>query len=320
MLINTGENIMDEKLVKFYQNPKLLGLSYSGSEALATCPRRWMLRKLSEIPKQDTIHTIFGKCFGEGVQGVLANKSAQDIIWTMFREWKYDLDEVNKQNKGFWYAMQGVHVFANTWEQVYSSEYELAYLDGKPAIELGIKIELPNNYYYVMYVDAVLVHKPTQQLVVFELKTSGAKYAEEATYQNSSQALGYGVVLDKIAQQMGLSSSAYSVMYMVFLTQSQQFVPMVFPKTAKQRAEFLQDLIMDLQVLEFYKQQQHFKKRGGGCKSYGSTCEFFDMCDMSLHALIPDHVLTTEVPPVRAIQYTYSFNDLINSQKEINNV
>ena len=310
---------MDTKLVKFYQSPKLLGLSYSGSEALSTCPRRWMLRKLSELPKTDTIHTIFGKTFGEGVQGVLANKSAQDIIWKMFTEWKYDLDEVNKQNKGFWYAMQGVHVFANTWDQVYSSEYELAYLDGKPAVELGVKIELPNGYYYVMYIDAVLVHKPTQQLVVFELKTSGSKYATEEMFQNSSQALGYGVVLDMIAQQMGLSSSAYSVMYMVFLTTLQQFVPMIFPKTAKQRAEFLQDLIMDVQVLDFYKQQQHFKKRGGGCKTFGATCEFFNMCDMSLPSLVPDHVLNEAVPPVRDIQYVFTFDDLIKSQLEIVN-
>lgn len=308
---------MSEHLLKYYRSPKLLGLSYSGFQSLSSCPTRWMLRKLNAAPKEDTIHTIYGKTFGEGVQAILAGEGMARAIWKMFMEWKLDLDEVGKANKGFYYALHGLEIFNNIWQAAFADRYELAIFEGKPAVELGVKINLPGGYYYVIYIDAVLVDKTTGELVVLELKTTGAKSVEEVTYKNSNQALGYGVVLDKIARTMGAESSSYTVLYLVFQTESQQLTPMPFPKSYKQRARFLKDLILRTQVVEFYKQNSFFPTDGGGCKSYGQTCEFYGICELDVDKLVQEHTLEQESPLAKPIQYEYSFEELVGAQQEM---
>lgn len=293
-----------------------MGLSYSGLATLYSCPTKWLLQKLNAVDRDDTIHTVFGKSFGEGVQAILMGESMGQAIWKMLLNWTLPLDEVVKE-KGFYQAVHGVGIFKEIWEHTLSVKYELATFEDKPACELGAKIMLPGGYHYVIYIDAVLKDKETGELVVFELKTTGARYVDEATYRNSNQALGYGVVLDKIAQDSGSDKSSYTVLYLIYQTFNQSFQMLPFPKSFNARARFLKDLIMDVQWLEFMKEQQHFKRDGKGCKGFGSTCSAYGLCELELDSLVPEATLETLQSPPKDITHVYSFEELINSQLEI---
>jgi len=316
---------METKPISIYRHPKLNGMSYSGMQTHSSCPMKWVLRKLSDVPKVDTIHTIFGKTFGEGIQAVMKGWNRQQVIWRMFEEWTWDIDyEDPKGAKTFFNALRGIDIFRDVWAYAYQDKYELAYIPdpttGKPmaACELGFKILLPNDYYYIGYVDAVLIDKDTNQLVVLELKTTGMKYVKEESYKNSNQALGYAVVLDAIAKHLSLDRTSYTVLYIVYQTGNQEFIPMPFPKSYRQRARFLKELIMDSMILSFERSQESFKRDGGGCVGFGTVCEFFGLCELDIDRIVDRTKLDQPAPerPVSAM-FEFTFDELIEAQKEL---
>lgn len=320
-----NDTVIPIKVISPYDSPKLNGLSYSGLQSHASCQMRWALRKLNAAPRLDTIHTGYGKAFGEGVQAIMSGKSWEQVIWAAFLAWPFPVDmDGSKDNKGFFNCMRALELFSQLWELGYAGNYDLAMIpDPKtgellPACELGFKILLPNGYYYIGYVDAVLIDKSTGQLVVLELKTTNAKYVKEETYKNSRQALGYAVVLDAIAKALSLDRTSYTVLYLVFMTMNEEFVPMPFIKSYRQRARFIKELVMEATMIAFERENKHFI-RSGNCVGFGTVCEFFGMCESDLEMLVDMTKLAAEVPferPVSAM-FEFTFEQLIEAQKEL---
>ena len=165
-------------------------LSHSSIETLHSCPRKFEIYRMNYAPKEKgTIDTAFGHAVGVGVQELLISKSAnetltttntsllseyQNAVWKMFLSWEVDIDEVKpKSKKSFHAACLAVEKYQQQLLPLLTSEWELAYFEGKPAVELGFIIKLPNDYYYRGYVDAVLVNKQEKRFRVLELKTTG---------------------------------------------------------------------------------------------------------------------------------------------------
>lgn len=272
-------------------------LSHSSIETLHSCPRKFEIYRMNYAPKEKgTIDAAFGHAVGVGVQELLISKSAnetsqtettntsllseyQNAIWKMFLSWEVDIDETKpKSKKSFHSACLAVEKYQQQLLPLLTSEWELAHFEGKPAVELGFIIKLPNDYYYRGYVDAVLVNKKEKRFRVLELKTTGLNVVDVAQYKNSFQGVGYGVILDKLAASMDYAADYY-VDYLVYKTVSQEFLTFPFLKTNYQRAKWLSQLLVETETIDLYLQKELFPTHGESCYNFYRQCQYFGMCE-----------------------------------------
>lgn len=310
--------VEESPLVKYEGiDPRIKLLSHSSRTTLHKCPRRFQLYRLSatEIESADDAKTgvtfAYGTTVGVGIQSVLENKTEQQVFMDMFLSWREDLLAENpKQAKSFWLAVHAVQRFVNICAQGYLQEYELVYWEGKPAIELSFRITLPGGFQYRGYVDAVLRHKTTGQVLVLEAKTSSGN-ANSAQYKNSGQALGYSVVLDKIFPEL----SSYNVLYLVYSTKSKEFAEFSFEKSLLLRALWLQELLIDCKHIELYEEFDCYPMHGESCYDFFRECEYLGLCVLPTERLVKGY---TEKMAQKIAEESYTFDldffELVESQ------
>ena len=197
----------------------------------------------------------------------------------MFLSWEVPIDEVKpKSKKSFHTACLAVEKYQHQLLPLLTEEWELAYFQGKPAVELGFIIKLPNDYYYRGYVDAVLVNKKEKRFRVLELKTTGLSVVDISQYKNSFQGVGYGVILDKLAASMDYAADYY-VDYLVYKTVGQEFITFPFLKTAYQRAKWLSQLLLEADTIDMYLKRELFPTHGESCYNFYRQCQYFGICE-----------------------------------------
>jgi hypothetical protein len=205
----------------------------------------------------------------------------------MFLAWSVDLLATeDRTKKGFFEALFAVRQFESIRKSALA-DYELAHhtdTEGNiiPSIEFSFRITILDEFKYRGYIDAVLKHKVTGELLVLEIKSTGYPSVNEASYGNSSQATGYSVVLDTIAP----GHSSYQVWYLVYMTGKQEFVILPFTKHYSDRAVWIQELMMDCKRIEEYEAEAHYPSYGESCMTWGRECEFYGRCHMSDRALV----------------------------------
>lgn len=272
----------------------------------------------------DNVTFAFGHAVGLGFQLSMQGFSLPEIYIEMFIHWQPDLyDEEERSKKSFFYAMAAVqkfHTIKNTLvlsDGTDLSEYDLAYFDGLPAVELSFRIAVIGGFKYRGFVDAVLVNRITKQYLVLEIKTTSLVNIDEAMYKNSAQALGYSVVLDKIAGD----KSSYRVLYIVYKSGSMDLELMSFNKSFTKRADWIRDLLMDINHIGYYNAEKAFPMHGESCYSFFRQCEHFNTCQMSDKVLIdPAALLGTDddaeaaAEASREFQIELTLADLIEAQ------
>ncbi len=302
-------------------DPRLKLLSHSSRTTLHKCPRKYQLYRMSadkialseQKDAEQNLTFAYGTIVGIGLQSTLEGKTEDEIYLECFLAWDADLLFVNaKQNKSFWLAMIAVKKFIALRQHGFLDEYELVYYKGKPAVELSFLIDLPDGYTYRGFVDAVLRHKATGEIMVLEAKTTSGT-ANASMYRNSGQALGYSVVLDILFPEM----SSYNVLYLVYESRSYNYVELPFKKSLLQRALWLQELLVDTQLISLYNSYDIYPMHGESCFDYFRDCEYLGNCTLSTEYLTKP--LTTDV--LAAIQkdrdnyqFIVSFEDLVGMQ------
>jgi len=233
----------------------------------------------------------------------------------MLQMWEPDLFADNtKQVKSFWHAVLAVEKFLAMRKNGYLEDYELVIYDGKPACELSFRVTFPDGFKYRGFVDIVLKHKVTGEVIVLELKTSSSTNLNPATYKNSLQALSYSMVIDTIFK--GLSS--FQVLYLVYTTKSMEYNYLQFPKTAMQKALAIRELMLDIEVIKMYHAEGIFPMRGESCYDFYKECHYLNLCTLSTERLTEPmteeaiNKLATET-----FQIELSLLDLIQTQIEI---
>lgn len=298
----------DEEAAKRYYN-----LSYSATNLLHECPRKFQLyRLIPHAVREQSIHFTYGHAVGEGMQMLFGGASMDDIILAMFLGWDMELDYVDlKAQKSFWHAVKAIENFAITLQVTDLANWEPVYWEGKIAAELGFRMQL-GEYYYRGFIDLVIRNKHTGEIAVLECKTTGANYLNAATYGNSSQALSYSLPLDQIFPDL----SSYKVIYLVYMTQKQDWEVLPFEKHAHQRAKFIRDLIYEVRTIEMYKEADSWPERGSGCISFNRVCTFYGTCGQSTASLAPI------LPPVHdeTTKYQFTFDLLEIIERQLENV
>lgn len=289
-------------------------LSYSSLLTLHQCPRKFQLNRLRSTHKAEesiksTVTFAFGHVVGEGIQLILEGKSEEEVIWKMFLGWHTDLANVDERDaKSFWMAVIAIQRFIELRKQGFLNDYELVYYNGRPACELSFAIVFPGGFRLRGFVDAVLRHKTTGEILVLECKTTNASTVNPAMYKNSSQAIGYSIVLDTLFPDL----SSYKVLYLVYQTKSREYNPIPFTKSYLQRAMWIRELVMDIEMIEKYEENDLYPSRGESCFSFGRECEYFQTCMLSTQHLTKP--CTPEEEDKTDYQVVLTLADLIDTQ------
>jgi len=298
---------------------RLLNLSYSGLLTLHSCPRRFQLSRLNADKQMaedesSSITFAFGHVVGHGVQLHFEGATEEEIIWTLFLEWEPDLWAANdKQKKSFWLAIAAIQTFLGMRRNGYLADWELVHVEGKPAVELSFAVQLPNGFRYRGFVDGVLRNTVTGEVMVLECKTSSIANLNPAQYKNSSQAVGYSVVLDDLFPDI----SSYEVLYLVYLTKGMAWESLPFSKSYLQRALWIQELLLDCEVIALYESTGVYPMRGESCFSFYRECEYMQTCTLSTDYLVQPLTAEEEVAlEIKESQYqvVVTVEDLIRSQ------
>lgn len=298
---------------------RLKQLSYSSLLTLHSCPRKFQLDRL-QAPQQDddvnksSVTFAFGHIVGLGIQLAFDCKSEEEIIWEMFLMWDCDLFEDNpKQVKSFWHGVAAVQSFIQMREHGFLRDWNLVYVDSKPAVELSFLINFPDNFKYRGFVDAVLENQKTGEIMVLEVKTTSGSTLNAATYKNSAQAIGYSVILDHLFPDL----SSYEVLYLVYKTKSKEFETLPFTKSYLQRALWIRELLLDIDVIKMYEEADIYPMHGESCYNFFRECEYMYTCTLSTDKLT-DRITPEQEQKILDTHETYQINlsieDLIATQ------
>lgn len=293
-------------------------ISHSSLQVLHECRRKFELNRMGGGERESTLDTAFGHAVGEGVQALLKGESYEQAIFKAFIAWDTDfLAEDQKKGKSFPFAIEAIRQFVPEI-RVLGTEWELATLNGRPAIELGVRIIFPDGFHFRLFMDAVLQHKVTKQFLVLELKTTGAWGVIEAQYKNSNQGLAYAVALDAISQ----GTNAFFVYYFAYLSQPsrQKWEFFDFTKDPLQKANWLKNILHDIRDIKLCLEDEHFPMHGESCANYGRPCVYYDACTMSNKSLYAgertraDRVKKELEEPY---DYTFTLEEIVQQQLEI---
>jgi hypothetical protein len=303
-------------------DPRLKNLSYSSLLLLHSCPRKYQLQKLNVSSSEDdedlssssSVTFAFGHIVGDGIQKVFEGYTEDQIFWSEFLMWDADLFAYNdKQKKSYWLGMLAIQKFIELRNNGFLDEYELVYHEGKPAVELGFCITFPDGFKLRGYVDAVLRHKITGEIVVLECKTTSATNLNAAQYKNSAQGVGYSVVLDDIFPEL----SSYQVLYLAYKTKSFEYELFPFTKSYLQRALWIQETLLDIETIKLYESAGVYPMHGESCLAFYRECGYYGICTLSTEHLTSQLTIEGEAKLVEdnmKYQVQLTLQDLINSQ------
>jgi hypothetical protein len=299
-------------------------VSNSILSSLHSCPRRFIQekikannRELQGLPEQPNIDFVFGHSVGAGVQCYLAfDCNIEYGIFAAFLAWRYDFDfgredYYARKKKTIERALLAVQIF-NHWWTANFSEWEIYRLpDGKPAVELSFCIDF-GKYKYFGHIDLILRNKRTGRIAIGENKTTGYSNPHPAVYQNSGQALGYAIVLDKIVGQL----ADYDVLYYAYSSVGEEWHHFPFAKTTAAKLEWVQDRFIDNGHVEQYFKLQHFPKNGGSCFQFNRPCQFFGDCDIVDRKRMEALPVLDDVDAGYPVDFCVHVNDIIVQQAE----
>lgn len=318
---NTQQELIDS------MDPRLKLLSYSFQSLLHTCPRKYQLSRIRAtqdesdplVSSNQNLTFAFGHIVGSGIQDVMIGLPYDRVIFNMFLAYHADLlDRNDKQVKSFWHAVAAIDRLIFMRESGFLDEYELVYQEEKPAIELSFLIQLPDGFKMRGSVDAVLRHKESGKILVLECKTSSSTTLNGATYKNSSQALGYSVILDILFPD----NSGYEVLYLVYLTKQMEYETLLFHKSHTMKALWIQELLLDVEMLKLYETTGVYPMYGHSCFDFFRECEYMQTCTLSTKLLTTPQSAAdnTETNSTYTGEYTITLSllDLISGQLDKN--
>lgn len=267
-------------------------MSYSSRLTLHACPRKYQLYRLNTVVPVDetdpeeikqSVTFAFGHCVGLGIQELLIHGDLTKAIWACFIMWDCDLLESNPvQKKSFALAIHAIQKFHALCANGYLDDWELAYINGKPAVELSFIIEFPDGFTYKGFLDAAVRNRSTGRLMVLECKTTSATSVNAAMYKNSAQAVGYSVILDAIDPE----ASAYDVRYLVYKTKATDFEQMEFQKSYLTRALWIREMLLDVEMMKLYEDTSIYPMHGESCFSFYRECKYLGICELPTDKLI----------------------------------
>lgn len=285
-----------------YSSQNGRGLSYSRLQTLHSCPRKYEIENvIGYRPKIESMTFAYGHFVGAGIQEYLATRDLNKALLAGMLEfdlnnpWEEGSPSEIRSKKSFWHAMDIVEKFATELESNLEligafKNLEIAkfpYQEKEiPALELTFEILIDNDgekWVYEGHIDAVLYNPKKNEYIILELKTTSSTKIHPAQYENSAQALGYAIVLDKIVESKNAKSS-FSVLYLVAQSGQKTFETLKFPKSILKRSQWINSLLLDINHIEMLEHAAKeaeiiYPQNGANCYQFFKPCPYFGLCD-----------------------------------------
>ncbi len=312
----------DKSYLTLHRNANVI--SNSILQSLHACPRRFILEKMQANSRAElgvdttpNIDFVFGHAVGAGVQAYLAfDRNLEYALYATFLSWrfKWDLgheDYNQRKKKTIERAVLAVEMFSYWWRSVHDEWEILTLSDGRPATELSFCIDFGTHKYFG-HIDLILRNTRTGRIAIGENKTTGYANPHPAVYQNSGQAIGYSLILDKVVGEL----ADYDVLYYAYSAPSEEWHHFPFAKSASMKLEWVQDRLIDIGHTKQYFQLQHFPKNGGSCFQFNRPCQFFGECDLVDKKRMAELPVLDNVVEQYPVDYYFNVQELIERQTQ----
>ena len=84
------------------------------------------------------------------------------------------------------------------------------------------------------------------------------------------------------------------MLYIVYKSSISEFELLTFDKSFTKRADWIRDIIMDINLIGYYNSQGVQPSRGESCYSFFRQCQHFNLCQMSDKVLIDPVAIALE--------------------------
>lgn len=289
--------------------------SHSMVEILHQCPRKFQLSKVASVRGTEApinLDFVFGHAVGAGIQAWLeyrgTDMAEERALLNCCLAWKADFDARNdKKQKSLWEACQAVLSYMEWFEEHMEGWSVWRLPDGRPAIELSFEIDFENGFYHYGHIDVILQNDHTGVLAVQENKTHGFRTVEPAIYANSDQAVGYGAILDMLADV-----SSYDVYYNCYSSVGREWEVLPFRKLTSRKVEWIRSIQLDHASIETYEKLGFYPQRGSSCYSFMRRCQYFGECHMT--STLPE--LQRSQGGAEITDFKFTLSGLLAKQRE----
>lgn len=285
-----------------------LRTSYSSRELLHSCERKYQLTKLvgPKPAREEREYFSHGHGFGSGVASYMLYGDKDKAIYDCWIAY-WPIIDTEEYNAYICCALLRMAFFKL---DELRRDWEVATFNGKPAIELSARININPEIYDVAFIDVVLKHKQTGMYAVLECKSTSARWNDiEPMYKNSSQTIGYSVILDAVA---GAELASFQTIHFVGQMKGKLLTDVVFHtlpyiRTLRDRLDWFITLGMDIQRLQQMIELKYFPMRGGHCQSFGRPCQYFGTCQFR-----KSDVPRIEEPDTNVYDFEFMLNDIVS--------
>lgn len=288
-----------------------MNLSYSALELLHTCPRKFELSKLAapEGEEGESLDLLAGSALHAGIQAAFQNLPLSTCIWEAYKVWVVergvDYYEASTK-KSLLKVCMHIQKFHAVRDEVFA-DWDLAEMNGRPAVEIGFRVALPRGDFYRGWIDLVLKHRHSEEYAALELKTTGLKDVNPAVYENSFQGMSYACIVDKITGLRNPRQIFYVFEFDKANTLEQRLFEFWRSPTDKQ--SWLPSLALDSLMLRTYNKAGHFPMRGSSCFQYFRPCYFMRICNLPRQG---EYDLQSKEEKAGTYDYEFTLEDLQN--------
>lgn len=321
--VSTAEKVAKTTYLKLVRHQNLR--TYSTSETLHSCPRRFAKQKLEANYRADLIELqetrsnvtfAFGHAVGAGVAVYDQTQDIDQAIWAVFLAWDVDLlatenKIAGKAGKSFAEACWAIYAYQTWYNESFLPEFDVV------NVEAVIAVDLEDGHFYSGHLDELLVSRGTGHYLVKENKTDGSVIIDPAKYSNSDQALSYSIVIDM------LGAASYTVLYTIYSAPEQRWLHFEFVKPVNLKADWIQDQLLINQQIDTYAQLDFFPKRGSSCMRFNRRCEFYETCDNNFELVYGDSFSSLpkiqsidDIDALEHVDYRTTLTEIVERQKE----
>jgi len=293
---------------------KRIRLSNSTIELLLRCERLFQIERLLKGVRTREQAPVLsrGHGFGKGVQVYLLTQNMDKALYHAWLDYWPELEDSPKTT-----VRRTLHALLCAQKDLDEilEKYEVVSFNGIPAVELGIKLNIDETFYYVGFIDLVLRNKESGLYVVLEIKYTGSWLSADAMFMNSPQGLGYSIALDKI---VGQRLSEYGVLYFICQDskpkpQEIQFHTREWEKSLKDRLKWFITLGLDVKRIQEMRALNVFPQRSISCIRFNKVCQHFETCGLTAQEQERDDEID---PHETRYSFEYNLDDVIKDHLE----
>lgn len=274
-----------------------LRLSNSSVGRFHSCPRKFEFTKILRVDGyEESQAAAGGTALHEAWYEYLRTGNKKAAFWALIRHYPIHLQQNHAYNWDLTACYSALHSLIT---HPYLEGYELAEVNGAPAIEIPFEIRFPGVFLdaektipisYIGYIDNIFNRRRDMAFVVLDIKNTTRKFKDlEVVYKFDPQMLPYALVLEAILQDR---ISELNCDYLVtFVDVEEPYTRhLEFTKSLEDIQSWAQEMALFIRELQiFYASKHPFPRRSSACVSFNRACSFFSICDASADYIASAH-------------------------------